>query len=189
MTPGLSRAALLILLLSGCALTPEAPPAADPCAGDAQELSRHFAGETPAPPRRAAAIGGLRSANSNLEGARQALTRLLACRADQARRIRAERAAGLIWSVQADMRLRAVRAALRQDLDVAIGLSQRAGETTAPLLATARRPTTARGPAPERLSEPELRELAATNVARREGFSAMVLVAGLLTQMEMEPEE
>lgn len=201
MFPPFARAWLLVLALSlpGCGLLGERPPEQDSCAPAAAALARQVAGSGVAPsglaPRRSEVIGGLRSSNLNIQRSQAALSQLFECRAGQAREIRAEHAAGRIWRRTAEARIARVRVALREDIEGALGLSERIGSADATLVAAAAAPprrAAARGTpvTPQELrQETELRELAATNIARRDGFVTLVLVAGLLTEVEMEHAE
>lgn len=180
----------LILGLSACAAAGVAP-SPDACAPAAAALGQLMAGSgvalPGAAPPRPEAIAALRLANLHLLLSQEAASRLLDCRAAQARAVRADEAADRIWHVTAEIRIARIRAALRREIEAAIAVSERIGAADAALVAAA----SARASATEaeRRQEAELRGLMAANAARRESFGTTMLLAGQLTDTEMDREE
>lgn len=169
---------LLVLGLSACASG--AGSSSDACAPLADMLGRQMAASGVAlpseAPRRPELVAALRLANLHLQLAQDAASRLFECRAAEARLVREEQAAGRIWGVTAELRIARIRYALRQETEAALEVSERIAAADAALVAAAVQP------------DVELRRLVATNVARREGFGTMVLLAGRFTDSEMDRE-
>lgn len=184
---------LLTLGLSACAAS-GAAPSPDACAPAVAALGSLMAGSgvalPGAAPPRPEAIAALRLANLHLLLSQEAASRLLECRAAQARAVREDEAAGRTWHVTAEIRIARIRAALRQEIEAAIAVSERIGAADARLTAAASA-RDARAPATEaeRRQEAELRGLVAANAARRESFGTTMLLAGQLTDTEMDRQE
>lgn len=194
MSPSLPRWPLLLILgLSACA-TAGVAPLPDACAPAAATLGQLMAGSGVALPGAAPpgpeAIAALRLANLHLLLSQEAASRLLQCRAAQARAVREDEAAGRIWHVTAEIRIARIRAALRREIEAAIAVSERIGAADARLVAAG---STRDGRPPsgeaERRQEAELRGLVAANAARRESFGTTMLLAGQVTDTEMDREE
>lgn len=190
MTP-LSRLwPLLLLLVSACAGV-GAGPSPDGCAPSAALLDRLMTGSGVALPAGTASaselVAALRLANLHLLLSQEAATRLFECRSAQARAVREDQAAGRIWRVTAELRIARIRAVLREEIEGAIEVSERIGAADAALVAA----TSAReGAAPANPRQAaELRGLVAANAARRESFGATVLLAGQITDIEMDRVE
>lgn len=175
-----------LLLLGGLAACagPGAAPSRDGCAAIAAQLGRRMAGSGVALPGqehpRSELIAALRLANLQLVLSQEAASRLFECRAAQAGAVREDQAAGRIWGVTAEFRVARIRAALREEIEAAIAVSERIGAADAALVAAA-----SAGGA-DRRQAAELRGLATANAARREGFEATVMLAGRITDIEMD---
>lgn len=135
-----------------------------------------------AAPRRAEMMAALRLANLRLQLSQDAASRLFECRAAEAQAVREDQAAGHIWRVTAAWRIARIRSALGQEIEAALVVSERIGAADAALVAAA----STQGAATEARQEAELRRLVAANIALREGFGATVLLAGQITDIEMD---
>jgi len=179
----------LALLLGACASVAGSP--SDACAPAAALLGRQMAGSGVAlpsdAPRRPELVAALRLANLHLLLSQEAAARLFECRSAQAQTVREDEAAGRIWRVTAEIRIARIRAALREEIELALAISERIGANDAALVAAAS-PGGAATSAEAR-QEAELRNLVAANTARRESFATTVLLAGQLTDLEMDRGE
>ncbi|MDB5377075.1 MAG: hypothetical protein JWR00_1521 [Rubritepida sp.] len=175
---------LLALGVSACASG--AAPSFDACAPAAAMLGRQMAESGVAPPgaapRRAEMMAALRLANLHLQLSQDAASRLFECRAAEAQAVREDQAAGHIWRVTAEFRIARIRSALGQEIEAALVVSERIGAADAALVAAA----LTQGAATEVRQEAELRRLVAANIALRESFGATVLLAGQITDIEMD---
>jgi hypothetical protein len=178
----------LLLALGACASGPGL--SSDACAPAAALLGRQMAASGVAlpgeAPRRAEMMAALRLANLHLQISQDAASRLFECRAAEAGAVREDEAAGRIWRVTAELRIARIRQALRQEIEAALAVSERIGAADAALVAAASTPVVSPGAATELRQEAELRRLVAANIARRESFGAMVLLAGQITDIEMD---
>lgn len=193
--PRLLRSWPLLLALGLSACASGAAPSSDACAPAAAALDRLMAGSgvvlPGTAPRRAELATALRVADLHLMLSQEAASLLFECRSAQARAVREAQAAGRTWRLTAEIRIARIRAALREETEAALAASERIGAADAALVAAASAQDAARAPPTpaERRLEAELRRLAAANATRRESFGAMVLLAGQLTDIDMDRRE